>query len=299
QWVSYGDDATGRFMGARRLEGSTFILNLSDPQRNGGVPWELRADTLAPYERRRPLREPYEPRSREGYRRAVAQPGTVVWMPPYTFTEGVKGVTVAVAIMDPSRKPRGVLTVDFTLAGVANFLRSIKVGEHGIVALFDKDGAPLAGVPGPGLDAATQALKGWKKGRGGRAVQHMEVESGDEQWDVATRSLSRDPGFEWTAVVAVPDQDFRGNVTATRRTAIAIALGGILLAALLGALLCTRMARSLADATEDLDRAARFDLETRPVRPSRLREIAQLQGAVSRVVASRRSCTRCAPGASV
>jgi len=55
------------------------------------------------------------------------------------------------------------------------------------------------------------------------------------------------------------------------------------------------MARSLADATEDLDRAARFDLETRPVRPSRLREIAQLQGAVGRVVASLRSFTRYAP----
>src|SRR5262252_3607140 len=104
QWVSYSDDATGRFMGGRRLEGSTFILNLSDPQRNGGVPWELRADTLAPYERPRPNRERYDPRTRDWYRRAIAQAGTVVWMPPYMFTEGVKGVTVAVAIMDPSRE---------------------------------------------------------------------------------------------------------------------------------------------------------------------------------------------------
>ena len=295
QWVSYSEDATGRFMGGRRLEGSTFILNLSDPQRNGGVPWELRADTLAPYERPRPIREAYDPRTRDWYQRAVAQAGTVAWMPPYVFTEGVKGMTVAVAILDSAGKPRGVLTVDFTLAGVADFLRGIKVGEHGIVALFDKDGTTLAGVPGPGLDAATQALKGWKRGRGGTAVQYMEVESGDEQWDVATRSLSRDPGLEWTAVVAVPDQDFMGHVNANRRTAIIIALGGILLAALLGALLCTRMARSLADATEDLDRAGHFDLETRPVRPSRLREIAQLQGAVSRVVASLRSFTRYAP----
>jgi len=295
QWVSYSDDATGRFMGGRRLEGSTFILNLSDPQRNGGVPWELRADTLAPYERPRPNRERYDPRTREWYRRAVVQPGTVVWMPPYVFTEGVKGVTVAVAIMDPSRKLRGVLTVDFTLGGVANFLRSIKVGEHGIVALFDKSGEPLAGVPGPGLYAATQALKGWTKGRSGAAVQHMEVESGDEQWDVVARSLNLDPGFEWTAVVAVPDQDFMGNVNANRRTAIVIALAGILLAVVLGALLCTRMARSLADATQNLDQAARFDLDTRPTRPSRLREIAQLQDAVGRVMASLRSFTRYAP----
>src|SRR5262245_18317409 len=216
----------------------------------------------------------------------------MVWMPPYMFTEGVKGVTVAVTILDSSRKPRGVLTVDFTLAGVANFLLSIKVGDHGIVALFDKSGEPLAGVRGPGLDAATQALAGGKKGPAGTAMQHMEVESGGEQWDVVARSLSQDPGLEWTAVVVVPDLDFMGNVNANRRTAFVIALVGILLAVVLGTLLCTRMARSLADATQDLDRAARFDLETRP---ARLREIAQLQGAVGRVMASLRSFTRYAP----
>lgn len=38
QWVSYSDDPTGRFMGARRLQGAEFILNLSDPQQQGGVP---------------------------------------------------------------------------------------------------------------------------------------------------------------------------------------------------------------------------------------------------------------------
>src|SRR5262249_41723355 len=77
----------------------------------------------------------------------------------------------------------------------------------------------------------TQALKGWTKGRSGVAVQHMEVESGGEQWDVVARSLSRDPGFEWTAVVAVPGQDFMGDVNANHRTALLIALAGILLPA--------------------------------------------------------------------
>ena len=295
QWVSYSENSTGRFMGARRLKGSTFVLNLSDPERHGGVPWELHADTLAPYERPSPMREPYEPRTRDWYRRAVAQPGTVVWMPPYVFTEGVKGVTVAVAITDAARQVRGVLTVDFTLTGVSNFLRSIKVGEHGVVALFDTSGEPLAGVPGPGLEAAARALREWKKGRGGVAVHHMEVDSGGQRWDVVTRTLRRDPGFEWTAVVAVPEQDFMGTVNASRRTSIAIALAGILLAIVLGAILSARMARSLGDATEALDRAARFDLPAPPTGISRLREIAQLQYAVGRVVASLRSFTRYAP----
>ena len=113
QWVSYSEEATGRFMGARRLQGSEFILNLSDPRQNRGVPRELRADTLALYQRPHARLEPYDPRTLDWYRRAVAEPGTVVWMPPYVFAEGVKGVTVAVAILDASRRVRGVLTVDF------------------------------------------------------------------------------------------------------------------------------------------------------------------------------------------
>jgi len=179
---------------------------------------------------------------------------------------------------------------------VANFLRSIKIGEHGVVVLFDTNGEPLAGASGPGLVAATRAVTSVPRVRRGAVVRHTEVESGGERWDVVTRALSRGPGFQWTAVVAVPEQDFMGAVNANRRTAIAIALGGIALAILVGALLSTRMARSLGDATEALDRVARFDLERGPERRrSVLREIARLQDAVGRVTASLRSFTRYAP----
>jgi adenylate cyclase len=55
------------------------------------------------------------------------------------------------------------------------------------------------------------------------------------------------------------------------------------------------MARSLGGASAALDRVARFDLDTGPVRRSRVLEIARLQDAVGRVLASLRSFTRYAP----
>jgi hypothetical protein len=89
-WVSYSEEATGRFMGAHRTQGDEVVLNFSDPGQNQGVPHELRADTLEPYVRTPPPTEPYEPRTRTWYQRTVAAPpGTIVWMPPYTFAEGV------------------------------------------------------------------------------------------------------------------------------------------------------------------------------------------------------------------
>jgi hypothetical protein len=77
-WVSYSEEATGRFMGARRTQGDEVVLNLSDPGQNRGVPHELRADTLEPYVRTPPPTEPYEPRTRAWYQRTVAAPaGTI------------------------------------------------------------------------------------------------------------------------------------------------------------------------------------------------------------------------------
>lgn len=295
QWVSYSEDATGRFMGARRLQGSEFILNLSDPQQHGGVPREFRADTLAPYVTPSSQTKPYDPRPLAWYRRAMDQPGALVWMPPYVFAEGIKGVTVASTAADASGRPVGVLTVDFALAGIANFLRGLKIGQNGVVVLFDQNGEALAGASGPGLEAATGAVKSGPRDTGRAGLQHVEVESGGQRWDVVTRSLTRGPGFQWTAAVAVPEEDFMGAVNANRRTAIALALGGILLAILVGAALSTRMALSLGGASAALDRVARFDLHEAPTRRSRVLEIARLQDAVGRVLASLRSFTRYAP----
>ena len=61
RWVSYGE-ASGRFMGAYRLEGEEIILNVSDPARNRGVPREFRARTRAPHVQNPPLDKPYDPR---------------------------------------------------------------------------------------------------------------------------------------------------------------------------------------------------------------------------------------------
>src|SRR5262245_35704532 len=136
QWVSYSEDATGRFMGARRLQGSEFILNVSDPKQNQGVPREMRADTLAPFVTPTSQTKPYDPRLLAWYRRAMEQLGTVVWMPPYVFAEGVTGVTVASTASDRSGRVLGVVTVDFALSGIANFLGGLKIGENGVVVLF-------------------------------------------------------------------------------------------------------------------------------------------------------------------
>jgi class 3 adenylate cyclase len=297
-WVSYSEEATGRFMGAHRTQNDEVILNLSDPSQNRGVPHELRADTLEPYVRTPPPTEPYEPRVRAWYQRAVAAPpDTIVWMPPYTFAEGVKGVTAAVAARDGAQKVLGVFTVDFALTGVANFLQTIEIGPRGAVVLFDNNGEPVAGAPGPGRDAVTGAFARWTLPRTvtSEGVRRAVVTVQGEEWDVVARSITHGTGFAWTVAVAVPDAAFMGPVYANRRAALVIALAGLVLAVVAGVLVSTSIARSLGGATRTLDRIARFELEGAAMPRSVLREVTQLEDAVGRVTASLRSFSRYAP----
>ena len=295
-WVSYSEAATGRFMGARRVHGDELVVNLSDPRIDRGVPREYRADTGDAFIRQQSPTEPYEPRVRDWYRRGVAGAGSLVWTAPYTFSEGVNGITAAMAVTDARGRVQGVLTVDFSLAGLENFLARIRIARRGIVTLFDGSGAFVAGSAGPGREAAARAIQTARlrppaAGRSARA----EVEIGGEAWDIVARSVAVGPGLEWIVAAAVPDADFMGPVYATRRNAVAMLLIFVGLAVIVGFVLANGIARSLQRASGALERAARFDLggvrETR----SRIREVAQLEDAVGRVSASLRSFARYAP----
>jgi class 3 adenylate cyclase len=300
QWASYSDEATGRFAGANRLPHDQVVLNVSDPGIAHGVPREFQLDGRTPHVRSPPLTEPYEPRTRPFYRRAAAQPGVVVWMPTYVFAEGIKGITAALAIpaTDPGRV-RGVTTVDFALTGITRYLEALNVGRRIAVLVFESNGALLAGAPGPGQEAATRAVDLWARGAAGgqlrRGTRSADVEVDGTLWVVSARSITSGAGLDWIVAAAVPDEEFMGPVHANQRAAILIAVAGLTAAVLAAIGLSTGIVRSLRGASGALDRVARFDLAEPAQTPSVLREVAQLQGAVSRVRASLRSFSRYAP----
>ena len=296
-WVSYSEAATGRFIGANRITRDEIILNLSDPKVDGGVPREYRADSGAAYVRTPPLTQPYEPRTRDWYVRGAAAAGKVVWTPPYTFNEGVRGITAAMAVLDRESQVQGVLTVDFGLAGLQTFLGRIKIGRRGVVALFDSQGALLTGTASARTEAAASVIENLRRGARPMedAVHHAETRVGGETWDVAARSLVLAPGLEWTVAAALPDRDFMGKIYAGRRRAVLVVLVFLAVAVVVGYLLASRMAHSLGRATRSLDRAARFELDTVSDGRSRIREVAQLEDAVGRVTASLNSFSRYAP----
>ena len=291
QWLSYGD-ATGRFAGARRLSAGDIVLNVSDPRRNGGVPREFRAATLEPYVQSPPLGA-YDPRTRGWYQRALEAPDAIVWMPPYTFAEGVTGITAAAAVRDGERV-RGVLTVDFT-AGLAGVLSKRSSSTAEAVMLFDHAGelSPArrarsarrrSAACKDGRTAARAGYGAAARDRGGR----NEVGSGGPR-----AAAGRRAGLDGRR--RVREEAFMGTVYANRRVAIAIVLTGVAVAIVVGTLIANAIARSLENAARALDRVAKYQLEDPAPPRSVLREVFRLQRAVRRVTASLRSFTRYAP----
>jgi adenylate cyclase len=275
------------------LSGDDIVLDVSDPRRDGGVPREFRAGTLEPYVQGPPL-GPYDPRTRGWYQRAAEAPEAIVWMPPYTFAEGVTGITAAAAVRDGTRV-QGVLTVDFSLTGIERVLSTIEV-TGGAVMLFDHAGKLLVGPPGAEREAALRAVHDWRGlPLAPDTVRHREAVLAGTKWEVAARTLPLGAGPDWMVVAAMREEAFMGPVYANRRVAIAIILAGVALAIVVGTLIANAIARSLGNAARALDRVAKYQLEDPAPPRSVLREVFRLQRAVRRVTASLRSFTRYAP----
>jgi hypothetical protein len=123
-WLSYSDQATGRFVGAWRRADGAIILNRSRPDVDGGKPFEVE---VTPDGRRIPfyrdLPGGYDPRTRPWYQQAAATEG-VVWTQPFAFNEGAYGVTAALALREPlTDRLEGVFTADFFLDDISRFLQ--------------------------------------------------------------------------------------------------------------------------------------------------------------------------------
>src|SRR5215471_16356561 len=143
-WVSYSDES-GSFTGAYRApEGGTLIKHSHIVN---GTTKVVEYDTLPDGTRKILKTEDdtgYDPRKRPFYLGAK-RAGRLVWLPPYVFYwQWVPGITCAVPVKDARGKLRGVLTADFDLNALSDFVSGLSVSEHSRVFLFTSDEVLLA-----------------------------------------------------------------------------------------------------------------------------------------------------------
>jgi diguanylate cyclase (GGDEF)-like protein len=264
----YFGGVDGRFIGVNRITRDFVELYLREP---GAVSRQVYAVAQAG-DRSRLLRtDPYDPRSRPWYQAAAAQKRPV-WSPVYNdFTSHEPTITLAKPVYRGDRTFAGVLATDVTLKVLTDFMRGLKVSEHGVAFVMDAEGYLIAtstqdlpfktsgsaverihatDMPSPQIrEAAIQALA-WKKGQ--QSGEHAPVKANvlsSGNAEIAAAHLGQQYGLDWITVVSVPRGDFMSGVARSIAQAVLIGVLCVAIALVLGLSLLDRVLRDLRQLT--------------------------------------------------
>ena len=88
--------------------------------------------------------DPYDPRKRPWYQKAVAEK-RIVWTDPYIFYTSQKpGITIAGPFFDPAGTLMGVVGVDIEIDQLSTFIGSLKIGKHGKAFMLNRNADVVA-----------------------------------------------------------------------------------------------------------------------------------------------------------
>jgi adenylate cyclase len=297
EWTTFGDEH-GSFVGAERRKGA-ILTNKSRIVNGKTEVFERIVESDGTRRLASHLTNEYDPRKRPYYVLAKREK-TRVWTPPYIFfNEGAPGITCAAPVYEKDGSLRGVVTVDFGLEILSQFVRGLKLSPHGVVFLYTEPHEAI--LAHPTLHLVTQTGAGTsgelvtRENVGDPLVRRFfdvaatENTSGDRfdfgfhdaKWIGSVRAFPIDPKLSWYVAAAAPASDFTGPLEHITRVAIAVALVAVLLAVLMGAWLARTIARPLARMAVEMERVGGFDIAPHVPQRSVFREIKAMDRALA------------------
>ncbi|HVI89581.1 MAG TPA: cache domain-containing protein [Dongiaceae bacterium] len=259
-------DVDGNFLMVHRADAGRIdlkeIVNTPDNRR---VTWIHRDTEGREITREDDPKDTYDPRTRPWYTDATST-NDIAWTGVYIFfTDKAPGLTVSTRYVSPDGR-LFTFGVDISLKELSHFLAGLRIGQHGQAMIIDGDGT-LVAFPDPNrmLKQAGQDLVPAKidelgdrvlnavydrfriEGRGKRVVIVDGVRY------ITTASSLQGTGRDWSLLMVVPEADFVGFVASNNRTALAMSMAIVFIAAALTALLVRQGLRA--------DRAARLLLD--------------------------------------
>jgi phosphoserine phosphatase RsbU/P len=254
-WVSYGDER-GTFTGAYRTQDGVLRVNQSHVDASTGRT-KLVEHNVLPSGVWQPHRTDddsgYDPRKRPFYVKAK-DAKRLVWLPPYVFyDQGVPGITCADPVYDDRGTLRGVMTVDFDLNALSDFVAQLSVSPRSKTFVCTSDGLLLAhpnrrliaqpGARGAGElprlqdidDPLAAAFAGHlasmtipepQKQR----FEQFRIRQRDGDYLASATAFGMDRELAWVVGVVAPESDFLAPVWRSERIAMAISLAALLFA---------------------------------------------------------------------
>ncbi len=313
-YLSWGLEATGDIVNVERdRSGALEVVYLT---RQPDSKLELRHSRITADGKREvintiPDKSENDPRPRPYYV-AAKQAGAPTWTETYVFLgKGgqltVPGVTRATPILRDG-KLLGVLSADFDLFALSEFLGKLQIGEHGMAFLVElrADGSRrVIAHPDPKLlaDAKGNALPIDRiADRRVQGLLEAATKPGTIDFTIdgtahvgSFRTIDGDRGLRWGIGVVIPEEDILGPVNRSRRTTIAITAVSTVIAIVLAILLAMQISRALRLLATETEGIARFDLEAKPVLSSSVVEVRQLASAVEDMKRGLRSFQKFVP----
>ncbi|NNE96540.1 MAG: cache and HAMP domain-containing protein [Acidimicrobiales bacterium] len=103
-----------------------------------------RDESFAAVESRLDPDDPYDPRTRPWFQRAMADQGTILTDPYVFFTSQQPGVTAASPVRNDEGDIVGIVGVDIELSDLSTFLADLSLGRNGTGFIFNTDGEVVA-----------------------------------------------------------------------------------------------------------------------------------------------------------
>lgn len=261
-------DTAGNFLMVHRGTGGKInfkvIDNTPDARR---VTWIRHDSEGREVSREDDLKDNYDPRTRPWYTGAGATTG-LYWTGIYIFfTDRKPGLTVSTRYITPDGQSY-TFGVDIALEELSHFLASLQIGRHGQAMIMDGEGhliafpdsdrmmklvgddlipAKVDELNDPVLNAAYDRFR--IEGEGRRII----TVKGERY--ITTASKLPGAGRDWWLLMTVPESDFVGFVASNNRTALAMSMVIVGLAATLTALLVRQGLRADRSARQLLDRS--------------------------------------------
>jgi sigma-B regulation protein RsbU (phosphoserine phosphatase) len=314
-WISFGDEA-GTFTGVYRLPDGRLRVNQSriEDGKTRLVEHDVRADLSWKFFRSE-ADSGYDPRKRPFYERARGEKRPV-WHPPYIFyDQAVPGISCSRAVYDEAGRMRGVLSVDFDLNSLSQFLADLSVSPNGKVLMFTSDGVLLA-QPGRRVelrkeqrgqgrlltldDVSDPVIESYRArlqpahtqpARATTAFHSFEFRHADRDYIASATSFPIGDDLVWVFGAAAPKDDFLARVWQSQWQALAVAAAAVLLAVLLAAVMARRVSGQVLALVNFMHRVGGGDLEA-PADFGGNREFRVLSHALNRMIADLRDRLR-------
>jgi adenylate cyclase len=299
-WISFGY-ADGRFAGAW-TDGTSVFVNLSWPGAGPPMEWRVGPDGTWTRADRPNLPASFDARDRPWFQLAEGSGGKA-WTAPYEFATGEPGISVVEAVRAPDGALMGVITVDFLLGGITEYLERLKTEFRGDTLVFSIKGNLIATPKELEQKLAIAKVRGLLRDDGAQRALLVggerrlltDVDVAGEVYIVGVQAADIAGNLDCVSAIIFSRREAFGPLERTIQHSIYAGLAALALSLVAGFVLAGRIAGPLGKITRQLVRIGAFDLDPEPAPRSAVREVIELSRAVERMRASLSSFSRYVP----